>query len=126
MNFARLEKLIVALQDASPRDFDMLHYGMSCGTPQCVLGHYASRRDLQRSFELVRPEYGEVVLRSRTGRPSCGYTLYADMPIQSHFGISYDQCEELFGPAGCGDAKTPKQAIRYIRKFIDRHRAQKA
>ena len=39
------------------------------------------------------------------------------------FDITYDQYAKLFDGDGCGRAKTAKQAARYIRAFIKRHRA---
>lgn len=102
MNKPRLEKLIVALKDAKAKDFTMHCYVASwkCNTPACVLGHYASRRDLQRAFTL------QTVSRY-------------DATVNEHFGITDEQNEALFSPGGCGDAQTPAQARRYIRKFID-------
>jgi len=142
VNFDRLENLIVALRDAEPRNFCMDSYA-SCGTPACVLGHYAARTDLQSDFKLALGAHGDLVLLNlQTGRPDDYWSLHC----QEHFGLSWDETEELFvsaecsgcqghgcdeclcsgepsSLAGCGGAKTPSEAIAYIRAFIDRHKA---
>lgn len=110
MNKARLEKLIVVLKDAKPEDFIMASYSNACGTPACVLGHYAACRDVQRAFKL---DAGGL-------RRSCGMFIdVEDDAVLEHFGLTFDQATALFDADGCNNAKTPKQAIRYIRKFID-------
>lgn len=110
MNKPRLEKLIVALEAAKPENFDMGRFAR-CGTPACVLGHYASRADLQSEFGLE----GMTILELATcRRPDCD-----GEEIQLHFDITGEQACELFDVEGCDDAKTPAEAIAYIRKFID-------
>lgn len=112
MNKERLEKLIVALEGVHPDQFYMGRYIYDCGTPACVLGHYASRRDLQKSFRLDHDLGCPVTNR---GRDAGSY----DESVHEHFGISDAQSERLFAVNGCDGAQTPKQAQRYIRKFID-------
>jgi hypothetical protein len=90
----------------------------TCGTPACAMGHYAARRDLQRSFWLD-PD-GEMKLAGRGGsiknndsfEESCGDD-YA-----KHFSITERQADMLFGGEGCGNAETPKEAADYISSFI--------
>lgn len=137
MNFERLEKLITALEGADPADFDMDTYGHRCGTPACVLGHFAARTDLQDIFLLVR-----ATSEWHDGRPlvqtTYGWSCDIDgTEVCGYFGISQQQAFELFGPykyefdedgearvsaGGCGGAKTPLQAIAFLRKFIDTHK----
>jgi hypothetical protein len=113
MNEKRLLNVIKAIEESpNPKMFSMRSYS-DCGTPACAMGHYAARRDLQKTFRL--DEDGNVVTNN-------GSNLWA---CENHFGITPDEDEELFGLTGCGDAKTPKQAIRYIRKFIARKKAEK-
>lgn len=87
-----------------------------CGTPACALGHYAVRKDLQKFLRPgINREYNVPCLRyARSGRET-GW----DLPgVQRHFGISYEEAEELFDFSGCGYASTPKEASRYIKRFV--------
>lgn len=120
VNIPRLKKLITALQDAKPENFSMRMYGRrSCSTPACVLGHYAYRRDLQRTLTLtsVEDDPERLWLRDAHGQ-GIGYD---DRAVLDHFGICEWDADKLFnGISGCGGATTTKQAIAYIRKFIAR------
>lgn len=122
MNNDKLEKLISALDGANPAAFDMEKYmwsevdflppGVTCGTPACVLGHYAHRKDLQDRFGLDK--YGSVI------RLDTGATIWYDSQVVlNHFGIDTEQAHALFGATGCDDAKTADEAADYIRRFID-------
>lgn len=85
-----------------------------CGTPACALGHYAARTDLQRLMRILN---GEAVYRESIN----GYGIcYADACVVKHFGIYWSEADRLFGPEGCGNAKTTKQAARYIERFVAR------
>lgn len=95
-----------------------------CGTPACALGHYAARRDLQKLLTIEKEEktsyfgkypYARVVFTD--GQQA---NLLHDDRTSDHFGIGLDEMEELFSGAGCGNAETPKQAARYIEKFVAR------
>lgn len=109
INAKRLENLARAAAEADPKNFDMEVYG-TCGTPGCVLGHYAARRDLQRTFKFTDTAI------------FCGKTLYwvhhEHQDVLEHFGITWKQARQLMDPDGCNKAKTPKQAAAYIRRFI--------
>lgn len=119
-NIPRLKKLITALKDAKPENFSMRMFGRrACGTPACVLGHYAYRRDLQRTLTLTSAEDDpeHLWLRDAHGR----IVGYNDRAVLDHFGVDADDADCLFnGISGLGGAKTTKQAIAYIRKFIAR------
>lgn len=98
-----------------------------CGTPACVLGHYGSRPDLQRLFvvelvpesltynsegNLVKIEHPELKYRSGGG------LCFSDDEFLDHFGVTEQQAIDLFDMNGCGNAKTPKEAVTFIRKFV--------
>jgi hypothetical protein len=93
---------------------------IDCGTPACALGHYASRRDLQRVFDLGKSggRFGTVWGLRVTGKR--GLAGFNDRAVLDHFALSKEESAELFDQDGCGDAKTTKQAARYIRKFVAR------
>lgn len=121
MNKKRLLKVAQALRESpEPKKFTMQRYAHSCGTPACALGHYAARSDLQRTFKLKVSEgdtwgdYDNVVV----ARP--GFTisvLYDDVLVQDHFGITFEQACDLFSSEGCGGARTPLQAAKFIERF---------
>lgn len=120
----RFNNAIRALQESeAPHKFGMDKYGHGrrrrspllrdrnpCGTPSCVLGHYGFRTDLQSIFRLKN---GEFVTRS-----SGKCLWYSGRMVARHFGITRREAFLLFFQNGCGGAKTPAQAIKYIRAFI--------
>jgi len=133
----RLLNVARALRESpKPKAFSMVDYvwnrenayNHECGTPQCALGHYGSRTDLQR---LIAPKYAwayfgneksEMVHANLVYRDDQQIVLsYWDTEIKEHFGIDADEAEELFGWGGCDNAKTPKQAARYIERFVRDH-----
>lgn len=119
----RFNNAVRALQESpAPHRFTMSRYGVpprsdsplfrdqgTCGTPACVLGHYAFRTDLQSMFRL---EDGDLA-------DADGERIdYTDPLVAEHFGISRTEAFLLFGQNGCGGAKSPAQAIKYIKDFI--------
>lgn len=115
----RLLNVARALRESKvPKDFSMACFVNDCGTPACALGHYASRRDLQREFDLT--DTGAVCnsdgLKVRVGSLILDW-LGDALP---HFGLSPRETSELFTGDGCGNAKTVKQAARYIERFVAR------
>jgi len=96
-------------------DFSMGAYGKQtdhpCGSPMCVLGNYAHRRDLQDAFSLGK----DGSLRKRGGRKGL---WFADPYVLNHFGITTEQAYELFSTYGCGDARFAGQAADYIENFV--------
>lgn len=121
MNVNRLSKLVKTLRNApkeKAKHFTMatyVHDGSDqthpCGTPACALGWYATTR--QTAFRII-PKEGYLcsldgVVTDHRGNIGIAAT---------HFGIEVDEAYELFDGAGCGDAKTTKQAANYIENFI--------
>lgn len=134
INVKRFEKLIAVTEKAKPENFDMGRYGVKragrCGTPACVLGHYAADRRAQKAFKLSVPYYYTNEATGEQVEPSnCRLDVvdsegnmvgFDSDAVIEHFGITSKQGEELFGYAGCGSARTPKQAVAYLRKFMAR------
>lgn len=128
----RLNNVIVALEEAPvPRAFNMGRYiydtneseRFDCGTPACALGHYAARTDLQKAFKIVleKDVHGRVFSADICDRHGISIDAPEDEPlISEHFGLSTAEVVEIFGTEGCNDAKTPKAAVKYIRRFIER------
>jgi hypothetical protein len=81
-----------------------VHQEPACGTPACVLGHYA---------------YWKM------GGVSVGasdFANYIHLGALEGRGLTEGQREELFhGDDGCGGAKTAQEAIAYIEDFILRN-----
>ncbi|MDJ0764826.1 MAG: hypothetical protein QNJ97_17730 [Myxococcota bacterium] len=118
----RMRNLVRCLREApEPRAFDMGQFGWDkydeevdplhkCGTPACALGHYAARRDLQRSFVLRK----NGLVRATSGEGPLGEAA-------QHFGLSSEEVYHLFEYDGCGGAGTDiSKAIDYIESFINR------
>lgn len=111
----RLLKVARALRESpAPQDFRMDCYGNLCGTPACALGHYAARRDLQRSYTPLRVGNDYACIQEMSGRE----VDYADIGVE-HFGLTFEQSEELFGGVGCGGAETSEDAAHYIECFVE-------
>lgn len=117
----RLRNCIVALRESPRPDafsmkrfgwgiFDSNPQGYLCGTPACVLGHYAARTDLQDAFVLDAQGY--------RGSGRYGYTPATWGAECAHFGLTIGECSELFGVVGCGGARTTQEAIAYLEAFI--------
>ncbi len=83
-------------------------YVHSCGSPACALGHYAANT---RGFTLDRA-WGEYCRKGLSFTWDCG--------AAKEFGLSTSEATELFYYNGCGEAKTAKQAAKYIRSFVKR------
>ena len=118
MNKARLEKLIVALEGVKPKQFDMTVYAHACGTPACVLGHFAARKDLQSKFKFNDKcdRFSAAILSKKTGQA----VYHEDDEVLEYFGINDAQSEYLFGCEGKNEHATPAQMRQRIRKFIDK------
>jgi len=127
----RLLKVARALREAADsKNFTMDIFGFAasaddekatCGTPACALGHYAARRDLQKTFKLNK--FGDLIMN--TGRPfptgiNTGI-FFTGGPIAEHFGLSQEEMEKLFSSEGCNYATTPIAAAKFIEKFVRNH-----
>lgn len=105
----RLLNVAKALRESpNPEDFDMTRF-THCGTPACALGHYAARPDLQQSFSISASGLliGEKGLR--VSHDGCS--------VMSHFGLTADEAEDLFGMSGCEGAMTTDDAASYIEHY---------
>lgn len=106
----RLLNVARAVREApDPSRFSQGSFGHKCGTPSCALGHYAVRKDMQRTFGLTfwggkLTAYGDEV---GTDRDS----------VTSHFGITSGESYDLFGKHGCDDAQTNIEAAEFIEAF---------
>ncbi len=114
----RMNNLVRSIEEAPvPSLFNMSTYGYftkdECGSPSCALGHYAFRRDLQKTFLLNKD--GDITLRDGSDAG-----LW-EQNIAPHFGITSNEAEELFEISGCDYAAGNRTAaIDYIKKFINR------
>ena len=113
----RLLKLagILDLADAQHRarkepTYDQQQIHHDCGTPACAIGHWIrhSRGRITVSEEGVI-SYPEVFGAE-------GITFVGAL----EFRITGPQAFELFGNNGCDEARTAKQAAKYIRRFVKR------
>lgn len=121
MNRERLLNAVRALRESpSPCNFNMALWAYRCGTPGCVMGHYAARPDLQSEFELgmFEHELGPFILRRRESEPSAHRKPLQPWDFAEHFDITPDDASELFGSGGCDRATTPIEAAEYIERFV--------
>lgn len=92
-----------------------------CGTPSCAIGHFAGRRDLQKLLKI-----GHAINLSDPSKPGPmevqdndgNKVMVQDELLQNYFGLGVDDLDQLFGAHGCGSAKTPKDAAKYIERFV--------
>lgn len=111
MRFDRLLNVARALRESpNPDEFSMEHFGSSCGTPMCALGHYAARRDLQQEFLLS----SSGALQTKYGKD----VWFDDDQMVRHFGISEEMADRLFGAEGCGNAETALEAAEFVERFV--------
>lgn len=88
--------------------YDQQQIKHNCGTPGCAIGHW------------IRHSRGRIIFYSNgllTHEEVFGAEgISAVGSIE--FRITRDQSVELFAGDGCGNAKTAKQAAKYIRRFV--------
>lgn len=91
--------------------YSQYEFTHDCGTPACALGHWAAANPRRWYFE------GSLYPQLRNaGSP---YTSPLDDACDE-FSIDSDETQELFDVGGCGNARTAKQAAKYIRAFVKR------
>ncbi len=124
----RFQKLIRSTEDANPTTFNMKmiaydgdHTKHPCGTPACVFGNFAARTDLQKFIKIKVVTFAEddlsteiEIINSRTGRE-----IWIDNEdVEDYFGLNENECRMLFSTDGCGNAKTPQDAVKYLKTFL--------
>jgi hypothetical protein len=72
-------------------------YNPACKTPACVLGTYASRRDLQTTFTISHNGLSLIEDPDALVWPD-------DQEVLRHFGITEEEARALFDADGCNDA----------------------
>jgi hypothetical protein len=100
----------------------------TCGTPNCALGHYVARRDLQSVFQFPLWACADRLYQERhcnINNMILAGVWGATRPVfmwrrlvQNHFELSEHQVEMIFGATGCNDAETAEQAAEYIERFV--------
>lgn len=96
--------------------YDQNIYVHSCGTPACVLGHYAMAHPEDWGWKWDRPI---PFLRSA----KCGFLRDEGYNAKEadYFGISLGEIDLLFNTDGCDNAGTDgKKAAAFIRDFVAR------
>lgn len=103
-----LEVADEAHAEKSEPAYDQTFYAHSCGAPGCALSHWA----------VAHPDrwYASRYPVNRYHNSGSALT-----DSQEEFSLSFAQARELFDYAGCGGAKTAKQAAAYIRSFVERN-----
>jgi hypothetical protein len=120
MNTERLLNVARALRESpTPEKFEMGNVTHACGTPACAIGHYIARQDLQQEFKPL-PVDSIYMGSLGTAKIVIGEDVFdwENVRVREHFDITAREFEELFGPSGCGMAKTPIEAAEYIERFV--------
>lgn len=122
MNKERLLNVAKALRESKhPEMFDMnVHLHHECGTPACAFGHYAARQDLQNAFKIVFDGRFRAYSIETTDEQSDS-VWWDDQCVLEHFDISDKEARMLFFARGCGGAKSPIEAAKYIERFVAKH-----
>lgn len=117
IDFGFLRECIQALKEFHSSSFAMQRLFFQdpnernvCGTPSCVLGHWAAWRVQTK--------------RVSVGGKGWRHPVNAAMDVlmsPSNYGLTEDQKDELFESTGCNRAPTKEAAIAYIERFIIRH-----
>lgn len=84
----------------------------SCGTPACAMGHWATHNPRRWGVdtEQYRDSY-EHLPRFRSG----GSVITGGM---ADFALWCGEYDDIFGDQGCDNARTGKQAAKFIRQFV--------
>ena len=132
MNKKRVLNVAKALRESEhPEDFTMSVYATKCGTPGCAFGHYAARRDLQRSFDFKKIDTGFVGVFLKGTEIAIDH---GHESVSEHFDLTEAQVSRLFGckgeakgevedreiPDECFlslSASTTEEAARWIESF---------
>jgi hypothetical protein len=93
-------------KEKGERTYDQGSFLHNCGTPACALGHWAAANP--RRWLLIH----RIPCLILDGE-------YPRRDAMKEFCINDDEYDQLFFGSGCGNAKTAKQAARYIRKFVN-------
>lgn len=123
IDFGFLRECVAALRAAPPeapfsmKDF-MQPYPHAknnwCGTPMCVIGHWAFQKACAEIPMPSREQYRRMDDLTFNAVHSVGSTKDG----RSKYGLTQGEVKELFGGFGCGNARTKQQAIEYIENFI--------
>lgn len=90
-----------------------------CGSPACALGHWAAAHPRTWFTDWL----GEVgIWRDAYITGDNRRSASAGIDAEDEFGLDGGQVKDLFGVAGCGGAKTAREASKYIREFV-RHQS---
>ena len=82
----------------------------SCGTPACAVGHAVEHAPFKKAG--LRMKHNAI-------QPDVVCRFFA---LDNYFHVAKDW-DELFTGRGCGEARTAKQAAKYIRAFVKRRAA---
>lgn len=128
-------------ESPDPEGFGMERYAHACGTPMCVLGHYAAREDLQQHMVLgMHPDpLGGLSflapLWRDTRERACGVHSDDEERLYELFGFTgstgregsggedfetspTEEADMLFDSDGCGEAESIEDAIGFIDRFV--------
>ena len=132
MRADRLLLVARALRESDRPQAFMMERIHTCGTAHCAFAHYVARRDLQQVFQFPLGDCAEQIYQTTHGNTNnmvlvgvWGATrpeFWWRRAIETHFELSPEQTELIFGSTGCNDAQTAVQAAEYIETYVARCR----
>jgi len=112
----RFQELIRCTTAAKKKDFNMEYFFDDCGTPGCILGNFAAAHPRTQLAASIKTLTGVVFEQA---------SLYFGLD-RAYSGLGrHFEAVELFAEDGCGGAKTPAQAVAYLRKFWQKKHGEK-
>lgn len=127
--WGEMDRLAYDLRDVNAEKFVQKERDF-CGTPACALGHFGARTDLQSLLKIrTRVVDGEKIAGLEYSRglseDQDKLVSYLDKRVQKYFGIDEGEADRLFGPDGCGNAKSVNAAANFIERFVQKNRNKK-
>jgi hypothetical protein len=112
MNARRLLRLAVIMESVPRKLYDQGSFGDGdphvCKTSACLAGWRAVTHP--RRWNKLNPQTTPTLKVESTGQ------TWSD--LNKEFDLTPDEAYSLFSGSGCGGAQTPKQAAKFIRKFV--------
>lgn len=92
--------------------YDQGQFTHECDTPACALGHWAAAHPRRWRFNT-----------GGTPELKFAFAKVAFDAAMDEFCLDRGEVLDLFNSSGCGNARTAKQAAKYIRNFVARREA---
>lgn len=122
--YSKGEKRLLEAADLveNSSSFDMHTWIHPCGTPACVLGHYAVAHPEAWGILNGVPFLNPKLSRCRADKEFFSARNESRLSVlegaAEYFGISRAEADIIFSGSGCGMARTGAEAAAFIRGFV--------